>query len=135
MKKSLVVAVVSAAAFVLPVTASVAAESSAFAQVTSNYVFRGQTQTQDDPAVQAGYDIKQSKDDTGWYAGVFASNVTDGLEIDLFGGWKDSFGAQKNMGYDVGVILYKYTDSINTDITEVYAGFNYETAFVKLYAG
>lgn len=123
------------AAFILPATSSNAVESSAFAQVTSNYVFRGQTQTNDDPAIQAGYDIKQSKDDLGWYAGVFGSNVTDGFEVDLFGGWKGSFGQQSNMGYDVGAVLYNYSDNIYTDVTELYAGINYETAFLKLYLG
>lgn len=133
-KKQLAVMMLTAA-FILPATSSNAVESSAFAQVTSNYVFRGQTQTNDDPAIQAGYDIKQSKDDLGWYAGVFGSNVTDGFEVDLFGGWKGSFGQQSNMGYDVGAVLYNYSDNIYTDVTELYAGINYETAFLKLYLG
>lgn len=135
MKKLLVASFASITALALPLTATTAAESSAFAQVTSNYVFRGQTQTNDDPAIQAGYDIKQSKDDLGWYAGVFASNVTDGIEIDAFGGWKGAFDKQSNLGYDVGGIFYKYTDNIYTDVTELYAGVNYETAYVKLYMG
>ena len=132
MKKLFAASLVFTAVIALPVTNTIAAEQSAFAQVTSNYVFRGQTQTKDGAAVQGGYDIKQGKDDLGWYAGVFGSNVTDGLEVDLFGGWKGTFGKQSGMGYDVGAILYKYTDSANTDITELYAGVNYETAFAKL---
>jgi len=133
MKKRLVAVLASVAVFALPVSASIAAESSAFAAVTSNYVFRGQTQTKDDPAVQAGYDIQQSKNDMGWYAGAFASTVDKGTEIDLFGGWKGAFN--KEMGYDVGAILYEYSDSQYTDTTEIYAGVNYETAYVKLYMG
>jgi len=118
----------------LPVSTTVAAESSAYAALTSNYVFRGQTQTLDGPAIQGGYEIKQSKDDNGWYAGTFASNVSKGIELDLFGGWKGAFGKQSSMGYDVGIIMYKYTDSnFSSDITEIYAGINYETAYVKLY--
>lgn len=135
MKKLFAILMAATTILALPVTSLFAADQSAYAQVTSNYVFRGQTQTKDDPAIQGGYDIKQGKDDNGWYAGAFASNVTDGMEVDIFGGWRGSFGAQNNMGYDVGGILYKYTDSANTDITELYAGFNYETAFVKLYMG
>jgi len=136
MKKLLVTMLTSVAVLVLPVTTLAAAESSAYAALTSNYVFRGQTQTKDGAAIQGGYDIKQSKDDNGWYAGTFASTVSSGIELDLFGGWKGSFGKQNNLGYDVGGIFYKYTDSnFSSDITELYAGINYESAYVKLYMG
>ena len=134
MNKLLIAVIALVTAFALPVTASFAADKSAYAAVTSNYVFRGQTQTNDSAAVQGGYDIKQSKDDMGWYAGAFASTVNKGVELDVFGGWKGSFNQQ--MGYDVGGIHYKYTDSnFSPDITELYAGINYETAYVKLYMG
>jgi uncharacterized protein (TIGR02001 family) len=136
MKKVLIASVVSIVALTLPLTATHATEASAKVTVASNYVFRGQTQTKDGAAIQGNYDIKQSKDDKGWYAGAFASNVSSGAEIDLFGGWKGSFGQKSNMGYDVGAILYKYTDSaFSNDITELFAGVNYETAYVKLYMG
>ncbi len=113
-----------------------ATESTAYAQVTTNYIFRGQTQTNDGAAIQGGYDIRQSKADTGWYAGVFASNVAKGLELDGFAGWQGVFGKKKNLGYDVGAILYKYTDNgFAKDTTEFYAGFSYETAYGKLFFG
>ena len=134
MKKLLVAVIASVAVSALPITASVAAESSANAAVTSNYVFRGQTQTQDGAAIQGGYDIMMSED-KGWYAGVWGSNVNQGIEVDLYGGWKGVFGSQNKMGYDAGAILYKYTDSANTDITEIYGGMSYETAYAKLYMG
>lgn len=134
MKRFLVGAFTSAAIFAMPVAASFAVESSANVAVTSNYVFRGQTQTQDGAAVQGGYDIMQSED-KGWYAGVWGSNVNQGVEVDLYGGWKGIFGDQNKMGYDVGAILYKYTDSANTDITEIYGGMSYETAYAKLFMG
>lgn len=132
-KKQLAVLILSAA-IVLPATSSYATESSANVAVTSNYVFRGQTQTDDGAAIQGGYDIAQSKD-TGWYAGVWGSNVDDGLEIDLYGGWKGTFGKQGVMGYDVGAVTYQYTDSAYSDSTEIYAGISYETAYAKLYFG
>ncbi|MFK5914268.1 MAG: TorF family putative porin [Woeseiaceae bacterium] len=112
-----------------------AANSTAFAAITSNYVFRGFTQTNDDPAVQGGYNIQQSKDDKGWYAGVFASTFSKGIEVDGFGGWKGSLGKQSSYGYDVGAIVYQYTESTFTDVTEFYAGISYETAYAKLYIG
>ena len=59
MKKLLVAVLASVIAFALPVTVSMAAESSANVALTSNYVFRGLTQTDDGVAVQGGYDIQQ----------------------------------------------------------------------------
>lgn len=136
MKKTIVKLLSLALFSALPVTGVIAADSSASVAVTSNYVFRGQTQNNDNAAVQGSYDIQQQKEDIGWYAGAFASNVTKGLEIDVFGGWRGSFGQNSAMGYDVGGAFYKYTDNTaGTDTTELYAGVNYETAYVKLFMG
>lgn len=142
MKNLKIAAMAAIIAFGLPLSTSIAAQSTANVAVTSNYVFRGFTQSDDGIAVQGGYDIKQSKVDTGWYAGTFASTVDggtgsgSGLEIDLYGGWKGAFGQNNIMGYDAGAILYKYTDSdFSDDVTEVFAGLSYETAFAKIYFG
>lgn len=139
MKKLLIAVLASIVAFTLPATGAIAAVSSANVALTSNYVFRGQTQTDDGAALQGSYDIKQSKEDIGWYAGAFASNVdiggNSGLEVDLYGGWRDSFGNQSSLGYDVGAVIYEYTDSKIKGVREVYAGINYETAYLKLYMG
>ena len=137
MKKLLVVAT-AISALTLPTASSVAMESSAHAALTSDYVFRGLSYSNDGVAVQGGYDIQQSKEDKGWFAGVFASTVGDlgdkGLEIDGYGGWKGSFN--KTLGYEVGATLYKYTDSdYAKDVTEIYAGVNYETAYMKIFSG
>ena len=119
----------------LPASVTHAVESSSNFVVTSNYVFRGQTQTNDGSAVQVNYDLAQSEDE-GWYTGAFASTVNKGLELDLFAGWKGTFKNKANMGYDVGAIMYKYTDNnFSSDVTEIYGGINYETAYVKLYNG
>jgi len=132
------------AAFVLPATSSYAAESSANVALTSNYVFRGKTLSSDNMAVQGGYDIAQSKD-KGWYAGAFLSMFDfgpsntgnkDGIETDLFAGWKGSFGKQSQFGWDAGFNLYEYQGATNVKgQTEIYGGINYETAFFKLFIG
>lgn len=80
------------------------AEISANAAVTSNYVFRGFTQTDDGAALQGGLDYKH---ESGFYAGLWGSNVTDGLEYDLYAGLAGSVG---DFGYDVGYLTYNYTD-------------------------
>ena len=142
-KKQLAVMMLTAA-FILPATSSNAVESSANVALTSNYIFRGQSMSNDNMALQGGYDIAQSKD-SGWYAGVFASMFDqgrmggageDGLETDIFGGWKGSFGAQSKFGWDAGVILYEYHGADNVEgQLEIFGGITYETAYLKLFIG
>ncbi len=79
--------------------------------VTTNYVFRGQTQTDEGPAVQGGIDYNHS---SGFYAGAWGSNVDfpglgSGLEYDLYLGM--NFAATQDLKFDVGYITYNYTDS------------------------
>jgi uncharacterized protein (TIGR02001 family) len=76
--------------------------------LTNDYVFRGYTQTQEDFAVQGGFDWDSG---VGVYAGTWASNFQFGLpregsaEVDVYGGYK---GAVDKFSYDVGVIGYFY---------------------------
>ena len=137
MKKLLVVAT-AICALALPTASSIAKESAAYVALTSDYVFRGLSYSNDGVAVQGGYDVQKSKEDKGWFAGVFASMVGDlgskGLEIDGYGGWKGSLN--KTLGYEVGGTLYKYTNNnFENDVTEIYAGVNYETAYMKIFTG
>lgn len=117
---------------------SAIAEASGNVALTSDYVFRGFSQTQGDPAIQGGFDVGH---DSGLYAGVWASNVEsdpaapvdyDGanVEADIYGGWARSINA---MSVDVGVLRYQYpgtdTDTNNTDEFHLSAG--YETSVVS----
>ena len=81
--------------------------------LTNDYVYRGFTQTNEDFAVQGGFDLEHS---SGFYAGVWASNLefldeTNGnsssIEIDLYGGYAGDFG-NSIFSYDIGVIYYAY---------------------------
>lgn len=130
-----------AATFILPITASYAAESSANVGLTSNYVFRGKTFSDDNMAVQGGYDIAQSTD-KGWYAGAFLSMFddgaggSDGVETDFYGGWKGSFGAKSKFDWDAGLNIFEYQGATNVQgQTEIYGGISYETAYFKLFIG
>jgi uncharacterized protein (TIGR02001 family) len=74
--------------------------------VTSDYVFRGYSQTSEDPAIFGGVDLTIG----GFYAGAWASNVdfgdsTDG-EIDLYGGYRSEVSG---FAVDVGIVGYLYT--------------------------
>ena len=66
----------------------------------SEYVFRGLSQTDGDPAIQGGFDYAHS---SGLYLGTWASNVSwlkdfdaysggGSMEWDFYGGFKGTFG-------------------------------------------
>ena len=97
------------------------ADLSANAAVTSNYIWRGISQTNDGAAGQGGIDWGN---DSGLYAGTWVSNVAfgnsadAGYEMDVYAGFAGEAGS---VGYDVGVITYQYPLAPNTNFTEVYA--------------
>jgi len=76
--------------------------------VVSDYVFRGVSQTNEDPALQGGIDATFAG---GFYAGTWASMVDFGddtdAEIDLYGGYRTEAA-----GYalDFGVLGYFYVN-------------------------
>lgn len=95
------------ATLLLAGTGIVQAELSANIGVTSNYIFRGLTQTDDQAAVQGGLDYVH---ESGIYVGTWASNVDfgdefTGYEIDFWAGFA---GAIEQLNYDIGYIYYAY---------------------------
>ena len=98
-----------------------ALEISANMAVTSNYVWRGMTQTSNSPAIQGGIDLGYK----GFYLGTWGSNVEFGdtensLEADFYAGYA---GEAMGIGYDVGIIQYSYphnSDALNFE--EAYVG-------------
>lgn len=93
--------------------------------LTTDYQWRGETQSNHDFAIQGGFDLTT---DTGFYAGVWASTVDfddesdTNVEVDFYGGYAGEFGP--HIGFDVGVISYQYPDADgeNNDFYEIYAG-------------
>lgn len=87
--------------------------------VTSNYIWRGATQTDDASAVSGGIDYAHA---SGFYIGTWASNVTwtatDGYEVDLYAGYGFDAGP---VGLDLGYISYMYpVGTGEDDFGEVY---------------
>jgi len=111
MKNSIVLATAVAAIL----TSSVAtAELSANAAFTSNYIWRGVTQTADQAAGQGGIDWGN---DIGIYAGTWVSNIAGGYEMDVYAGFAGEAGS---VGYDLGIITYQYPVDTSLNFTEVY---------------
>ncbi len=73
--------------------------------VTSDYIFRGYSQTNEDPAIQGGVDLTAGS----FYAGAWASNVDFGddtdAEVDVYGGYRTEAAG---FALDFGVIGYLY---------------------------
>jgi uncharacterized protein (TIGR02001 family) len=107
----------------LVISGSAAAEFSANLGATSNYVWRGVTQTSDSGALSGGLDYAH---DSGFYVGTWASSVDfkddTTAEVDLYGGFAGEGGG---LGYDVGVIHYAYPGGVDLDFTEIYGSLSF----------
>lgn len=109
-----------AAAATVPLGGVAHAETSVSGNValTSDYVFRGVSQSENELAIQGGFDLTND-DAFPWYAGVWASSldfggpVDSGVEVDLYGGVRPQIGP---VTLDVGVIGYFYPGSDIDDL-------------------
>lgn len=117
--------------------------------VTSDYRYRGISQSRLKPALQGGVDYALP---AGFYVGAWAStirwikdagtinNVDTGsadVEVDLYGGYKGEI--QKDLGYDVGLLQYLYpgehlgriANTHSPDTLELYGSLTFGPATVK----
>lgn len=108
-------------------SSTVLAEMSGNVSLGSDYVYRGISQTGENPTIQGGFDFES---ESGLYAGVWASNVGfDGsIEIDLYAGYGGSIS--EGLDYDVGVLRYEYPDDAQggaaaSSFNEVYASVSF----------
>jgi len=103
---------------------------------TTDYRYRGISQTRLKPALQGGLDYSNG----GFYAGAWASNIKwiedfggdANIEIDLYGGFKGAL--TKEVAYDVGVLTYQYPSnklSPSANTTEIYGALTYGPATLK----
>jgi uncharacterized protein (TIGR02001 family) len=125
----------SAAALATACLSAVAGDARAEASIsgnvalTSDYVFRGISQTDDDIAIQGGFDYTNELGDLPVYLGVWSSSldfgetVDSGIEVDVYGGIRPVYGP---IAMDFGVIGYLYPGSYidDLDYAELKAGFS-----------
>ncbi len=106
--------------------------------VTNDYLFRGLSQTGQDPALQAGVEVAHS---SGFYAGAWGSNISwlsdlssadvpisSSLEADLYLGFRHTIGEKLN--FDAGIYTYYYPGDYPHGFTrpyttELYVGLGY----------
>lgn len=119
-----------------------ASEVSGSVTVVSDYLFRGITQTNEEPALQGGVTWTH---DSGFYAGAWGSSISwlsdsdpdisSQVELDGFVGYGGTFG-ESDFGYDVGVNYYWYPGDYpagfnDADTAELYFGLTWKFLSAK----
>ena len=109
--------------------------------LASEYLYRGIAQTNGKAALQGGFDYAHP---SGFYVGTWGSNISwlsdvgpgisAPLELDIYGGYKNSFGG--DWTYDVGVLRYNYPGSYpagftKPDTTEIYGAIGWKWITAK----
>lgn len=104
---------------------------SANISLTSDYRFRGISQSNESSALQGGFDVAF---EPGFYVGIWGSSVDfdsnegfDGsLELDYYAGW--SMETASAVGLDLGYIYYDYPgdEGAEGDYQELYAKVSYK---------
>ena len=120
-----------------------AGEIEANIALSTDYIFRGVSQTGNDPAISGGFDYSF---DNGFYAGIWASNVnfgsnaevgvdendgvvvvetsTTSTEIDVYAGWAGEIS--EGVELDLGYIYFVYPgDSGSLNYSEFTAGISF----------
>ena len=101
-----------------------AAEFESNVALSNDYVWRGMSQTSEEPAISGGFDIAG---DSGLYFGTWASNVEFGdgaaLELDWYAGYANEL--ENGFSYDIGYLAYTYPGEDSLDFEEIYVGLGY----------
>ena len=140
MQKSKLLAVVLGALIATPALAE-DSPFSANVSLTTDYLFRGISQTGHKPALQGGFDYAGPN---GFYAGVWGSNISwlsdagvaqqASVELDTYFGISNSFA--EDFTYDVGFLRYNYPGSYAAgatkgDTNEIYGKIGYKWVSLK----
>ena len=110
-----------------------AAEFEGNIALSSEYMWRGMTQSDGEAAVSGGFDISG---ESGAYFGVWGSNVEYGddatMELDYYFGYAGE--TEGGLSYDIGYLLYDFPGA-DYDAEEIYLGLGYSYFGVTYYAG
>lgn len=105
------------------------------ASFTTEYILRGVSQSDDEPAVQANIDFVAG----GFYAGIWGSSIEIGelagseapAEIDLYLGYVWEYDS--GWSFELGAIHYEYPRDDFLDYQEAVFGFGFEVFTVTYY--
>ena len=103
--------------------------------LTNDYIWRGMSQSAEDPAVSGGFDVTSSKH--GAYVGAWGSYVDfdseTNTEVDFYFGYADE--SARGVSFDVGYISYNYPAEGGLDFEEIYVGVAYKWVGVLISKG
>lgn len=108
------------------------------AALTTDYRFRGVSQSAGDPAVQAGITVSHK---SGFYIGAWGSSIDLGsdtygsTELDLFGGWTGEVAS--GLTLDAGLLYYSYPNGHlgDAEFFEPYASISGQAGPAKIKVG
>ena len=129
MQKSAKITMLAASVILLGASASTAyaVELSGDVAFTSDYAFRGISQTEEAPALQGGLSLS---DESGFYLSMWGSNVdflAEGtLELDVMLGWSGDINEEWST--DVGIMRYGYPNAEidGSNFWELYGSLSYK---------
>ena len=103
--------------------------------LTNDYIWRGMSQTAEDPAVSGGFDVTSSEH--GAYVGAWGSYVDfdsdTSTEVDYYFGYADE--SARGVSFDVGYISYNYPSEGELKFEEIYVGVAYKWVGVLISKG
>jgi uncharacterized protein (TIGR02001 family) len=144
MRKTLIATAIAAAILPSLALAQTAAPSplTGNMSLTTDYLFRGISQTGGKAALQGGFDYAHA---SGFYAGVWGSNISwladtgaassSSLELDVYGGYKGAISG--DLGFDVGLATANYplrnlaAGFLKPDTQELYGALTYKMLTLK----
>jgi uncharacterized protein (TIGR02001 family) len=111
-------------------TGMIPGEFSGNIAISTNYIFRGVTQTDNAPSVSGGFDYSYSN----FYLGTWASSLSDWapMELDIYGGISPSYAG---IDFDIGAVGYLYPSAphgTGYDYFEAYAGASHDFKIATL---
>jgi uncharacterized protein (TIGR02001 family) len=123
------------AALAVPGVAMADSPFSGNVSLTSDYLFRGITQTGHNGAIQGGFDYVNPN---GFYAGTWGSNISwigapnSSLELDTYAGYSAGFAT--DFTYNVGFLRYNYSGQYNPpspNTNEIYGSIGWKWISAK----
>ena len=110
------------------------ASVSANVSFASDYIWRGMTQTGEEPAISGGFDYAN---DAGFYAGIWGSNVNfsdgAGSELDVYFGY--ALETESGVGIDISYVDFTYPGATDLDFEEIGIALSYGDLGLGYYSG
>ncbi len=93
----------------------------------SDYVWRGVSQTDEDPALQASLDYAGK----AFYIGLWGSDLPSPLDMELNGYLGYTRTQENGLSWDIGYLHYRHTGDSETEFGEVYLGLGFKVSSIK----